>query len=250
MSAISTEVHNGYHVTLHHDEFSESPRDWDNTWTLYTWERNYRSPDKNPYGDHEEFESSVTKDLLVAPIYKYEHGSVVYSSDNSVYPFNCRWDSGQVGYAVISVDKILKSFPYDGDDPAYEDAKKETAQGGFFDVMLLPKDLIDSVLTSLNGELNTYTQWCNGDVYSATVETPDGECVESLGGLYGLDYAMGCAIEELVPDEPYVAPTSIQETDLAEVRKLLTDIQNLAVEKPTLIPVLASAALELLDDYE
>lgn len=34
------------------------------------------------------------KHIFIAPLYKYEHSGIVYSTS----PFSCRWDSGQVGY--------------------------------------------------------------------------------------------------------------------------------------------------------
>ena len=93
------------------DENCESPREWDNLGTFYTWDRRYCSPDKNPYVDvdsfMEEHEEAIKEgDIFILPVYKYEHSGVAYQTT----PFSCPWDSGQVGYIFVTKEKILKEY--------------------------------------------------------------------------------------------------------------------------------------------
>lgn len=160
-------------VTLHieYDDFTESPREWDNLWKIYTWERRHSSPDSHNYHDPEYFleDYNITKenlkngeneDYLISPVYRYEHGNVIYSSG----PFGCPWDSGQVGYAIVGKEEVTEWFgKYD----------KEHA------------------LDSLERELETYTDYANGNVFYAWTENKQtGEMIDSCGGFYPGPHAL------------------------------------------------------------
>lgn len=53
-------------------------------------------------------------------------------------------------------------------------------------------------------DLRTYTQWANGDVYGASIETEAGQDVDSLWGLYGLE-GVREYIAETIPGAEYTA---------------------------------------------
>ena len=56
-------------VTIDEDEWFESPREWENLGTLYTWEGGYYSPDKQNYSDVLEFLGELLGETLVDKIY-------------------------------------------------------------------------------------------------------------------------------------------------------------------------------------
>ena len=52
--------------------------------------------------DFEEFRKENKGNITVYNLYMYEHGRISLSIDESrPYPFNCRWDSGQLGYLYV-----------------------------------------------------------------------------------------------------------------------------------------------------
>ena len=111
---------NGRFFKLFYDEYSESPRSYDNVATILTWERYYNSPDEND-DTFEEFAEKhgvdVSKECnlnsvmdamrkegyYVIPVYALHHGVSHYSIDD----FNDPWDSGVVGVAFCKKQEGL-----------------------------------------------------------------------------------------------------------------------------------------------
>lgn len=169
-----------------HDDFAESPREFDegSAWNIYTWTRNYHSIDSNPYGDVEEFllehfsESHVyhklsnergwnlnaiiasfkNKNIVVEPISKFEHGLVKYYRGAGY-----GWDDGVVGFAVLDKDK-LKEFQM---------------------IERLTGKIINRQKEILDSELETYTDWCNGNAFYLELTDLQGNYIDSIGGFYG-----------------------------------------------------------------
>ena len=88
----------------------------------------------------EEMEASG---LVYLPVYMYEHGGIALSTR----PFNCRWDSGQVGWI------------WSKDPEAAEEI--------------------------LEAEVKEFSDWISGRVYGYVVKDPDGEEVNSCWGFIG-----------------------------------------------------------------
>lgn len=204
---------------------SDNPRDWDNCWTILTNERgsipidetidpdyctmvcercegtgeepgtasgpNYVSctgPCKGDgtYIDIDAWLKDTHDAHLIVPVFKYEHGLVQYKAGKNGNPFNDRWDSGQVGVAVISKATIEHEWGTEGRrDREFDPETKTYTEIG---EPLSPEDW---ALRYLDGELSTYTSWCNGEVYYYEVETEDGEYIDSCGGFYDEDFWKG-----------------------------------------------------------
>ena len=171
-------------VQVQYDDWAESPREWNNLWTILTWS-GYNSIDENPYYDFEEFLSDnltekqianlykgepSTKEFferiekrfynlgyLVAPISKYKHGQVSYSAGVSQ-----GWDARVAGVAMVNINDIKKEY-------------KTT---------VLSKGLKEKIYGILDSELDTYNSWANGDVYTVSLMDFEGDVVDSLGGIY------------------------------------------------------------------
>jgi len=92
---------------------------------------------------------------------KYEHSAVAYSI-SSGYPFNDRWDAGQVGYVLIK-----KS--------AYRGSKRRA-------------EIAESWCKAV-------TTWCNGWYYGYVIEDGDGEHLDSCWGFDDAEYCEKEAIE-------------------------------------------------------
>ena len=88
-------------------------------------------------------------------LYAYIHSGVALSLGRE-YPFNCQWDSCQVGFIYVSTD------PGEFGDTTPEQVAK--------------------------GYVETWNQYLSGDVWGYTVEDAAGEHVDSCWGFYGREY--------------------------------------------------------------
>ena len=134
-----------------YDDCPESPREWDNIGTFYTWQHNRISPDENNFSDAIEFISSILGESA------YEHGDIVFS-------LGCEsgWDSGTVGVIFAEKKKIYEEFG----------------------VKRLTKEIREKIENIFTSELATYTQWANGEIYDFTLEKLNGDHVDCIGGIY------------------------------------------------------------------
>lgn len=158
-------------VTVGYDPTSEwdSPRDWDNGTTLCLVRRGYNLPNEGniPFADLDTFADVLDYvaenfDVVgeVKTVSCYDHSGVRYFTGQPNDP----WDSGIVGVIFM------------------------TKQGQ--DMVGTPDDLIGEVL---DGDVETFSQWANGNIYRYEVTGPglDDDDVElSLGGYYDDEEAM------------------------------------------------------------
>jgi hypothetical protein len=166
----------GYTIEIEQDTDTESPRTaWDNLGTIAAFHRRYDLGDKHNFDNPQEVMQYIKEnDCIYLNVYMYEHSGIALSTSNAVYPFNCQFDSGQLGVIFIERDKLLKEF----------DAKKIT------------KALEQKAIDILKSEINTYNQYLSGDVYFFNITKPNVcKCcnvdtpidVDSCGDYYGYD---------------------------------------------------------------
>lgn len=109
------------------DSDGSDPRQWDNVGTMVCWHRRYRLGDKHDYRNPQDFIDDIKdrfgSDYEMLPIFMYEHGGITISTSCSGYPYNDRWDAGQVGFIYVSKEKALAEFAID-DEPWRERAKR------------------------------------------------------------------------------------------------------------------------------
>ena len=169
-----------YVIEVHQDESPESPRSWDNLGTMICFHKRYDLGDKHDY-NHVEYDSwsEQRKDIektentcVILPLYLYDHSGITMSTS----PFGCSWDSGQVGWIIVSKENVRKEFG----------------------VKRITKEIIEKVTNILEGEVKTYDQYLTGDVYGYKVFKVS-ECslghehkeeVDSCWGFYGEDECM------------------------------------------------------------
>lgn len=153
---------NGYTINVDLDEEPQNPRtEWDNLGTMICFHRRYNLGDKHEYRDPNHLDQNLEymrKKGVVLPLYLYDHSGLTMSTK----PFSCPWDSGQVGYIIVTKKKILEEY------------------GG----KILTKKLREKVTKILEGEVVIYDQYLRGEVYYFSI-TKDGEVIESCGGYYG-----------------------------------------------------------------
>ena len=110
---------------------------------------------------------------MILPLYLYDHSGITMSCG----PFNCPWDSGQVGYVYCTREAILKEY----------NAKRVSGK------------MRKRVADVLKQEVATYDDFLTGQVYGYEVfaideeadedgDEAEGELLDSCWGFFGLDY--------------------------------------------------------------
>ena len=203
----------GRSVEIQYDTCAENPRtDWDgNITTIYAWHRGYNIQDYDckldvPYskeelhvdicravlkalkpgmekgilanhldwfyaytndGEDAKAEKALSRALSYAesqafiyPVYMFDHGSIALSLD----AFGDPWDSGQVGFAVVTRE---------GFKAAMGKVTRWTAKQ------------VSRVRECVRGEVETFSDYLNGNVYGVVVLDANGETEDSVWGFYG-----------------------------------------------------------------
>ena len=177
-------------VKIDEDEWFESPREWDNLGTLYTWEGGYFSPDKHNYSDGLEFLGSIIGEELIEKIHdKYNNNSDFFEDiskrldklgyilypvskyDHSIVRYflgiSSGWDTGTVGVIFAEKKKICN----------------------WFNVKKVTQKVREKVAQNFESELELYTDYANGyGMYSVEIEEFSGEQVEICAGYYKPDH--------------------------------------------------------------
>lgn len=96
---------------------------------------------------------------VILPLYLYDHSGISMSCSHS-YPYNDRWDSGQVGWIYASYSEIEKQ---------YEKLSPET---------------LEQAKKIMINEVKCYDHYLCNKCYGFTLEE-NGETVESIGGFLG-----------------------------------------------------------------
>lgn len=101
----------------------------------------------------------ANKDIVwFAPVYAYIHGGETISLGR----FSCQWDSGQVGWAILTRQAVLDCY------------------GG----KRVTKQKLERAIKCVHGEIEAIDQYLRGDVYGYTVKYSDGTD-DSCWGFYG-----------------------------------------------------------------
>ena len=157
-----------YTLEVEQDMLDNSPRDWDNLCTMVCWHRHYNLGDKHSFDNPDEFMQHLYLDVtekhwcddhdsddwqdvykalretdlvLIKQINLYDHSGITVSTSNG-YPYNDRWDAGCVGFIYVTKKTIFNEC-----DGITEENWKERAD------------------EYLEGEMETYDQYCRGEVY-------------------------------------------------------------------------------------
>lgn len=210
--AIHTEEYRGYRINIYYDTSPDSPREWSNLGTIVAWSRNYDLSDKAAPSTRTHDALDVLAMLMeerafVMPLSFRDYGSSgakFYVGDPvSFAPYlsgtvsddcddcddrddrddrefvptqvveRCLKDiqtdyRAFVGFIYASRETIRKEYGYADDESAEIFAKT-----------------LDTVRTVLEGEIETYEQYINGNVYGYVVEGEDGEEIDDGGSCWG-----------------------------------------------------------------
>ena len=180
MDAVETFKVGNKTVKIVIDEDAESPRNdgRDNCDMFILFHKNYNLGDKHEYvssqfSGWDEMEKQIIKDhkpVEMRRIYLYDHSGITIAD----HPFSCPWDSGMIGFALISRESALKEMS----------AKKVT------------KKVKEWAKKYLDATIEEYDQYIRGNCFGYIVEDEDGEHLDSCYGFIGdLDYVKQEATE-------------------------------------------------------
>ncbi len=154
-------------LRIYHDENPQDPRKWDNFGKMVLKHNRYNFPNEinlnfdnfNNLNEIEEYLKKEHKAEVILLINLYDHSGISLSTSLN-YPYNCCWDSSQIGFIFCSKEDIKK-----------EGITKKQAE------------------LNLMQEVKTYSQYLEGDVYGFIIieeikvkvkrEYPKGEITET-----------------------------------------------------------------------
>lgn len=193
MGALFELEHDDVSLKIYTDEDPMSPRDWDTLSTMICFHKRYTLGDDhnyvcNDYSDWEELRKAIEKDNNVAiifPLYMYDHSGITISTSLE-YPYNDRWDAGQIGWVFVTKEQIRKEYS----------------------VKRITLKIIERAKKCIISEVNVYDEYLRGDVYGFVLEKNitcskcehiHTEHIDSCFGFYG-DLKESGMIEN-IPDE-------------------------------------------------
>ncbi len=166
--------HKNNTINIVYDESPECPREWDTLGTMICFHKRYTLGDKHNFksGDYnswEEMEKVIAKQFnaVVLPIYLYDHSGITINTTG----FNCKWDSGQIGFIAISKEKVRTEFGWKN----------------------ITKSRKKQLIKSLESEVETYDSYLRGEVFGFEVKDNNGEIIDSCYGFYSQEGAIICA---------------------------------------------------------
>lgn len=161
-----------YEIKFEQDKYPESPREWSNLGSFYTTKNNRyieREIEIYDYEHDEDFEFGLDagSDIerlsklgyIAIPVSVYDHsGWTVFTGVAN------GWDSGCIGFYVVSHEKIREDF----------ECKR------------ISKKLLTRVKNIMESEIKTFDQFIQGEIWCYEI-TKDGELLDNCCGFYEED---------------------------------------------------------------
>lgn len=137
------------------------PRDCDNLGVIVTWHRRYALGDQQPKQAPEEWLADLKKTApraIILPVYMYDHGGITISTT----PFNCRWDSGQLGIIYTTPERVRDWLGY-----TRITAKRRAG-----------------IEARLAREIDYFDRYLTGNIYRFDIMDETGEWIDGAGGFF------------------------------------------------------------------
>ena len=197
----NTIEYKGHSINITQDAIGDSPREWDNLATLVCFHGRYELGDKDhgyvqsDYESFDELETAILRDnpnAIVLPLSLYDHSGITIK----VGHFDCPWDSGQVGFAFLSLKKARENYGW----------KRITAKRR------------EKLETYIRNEVKTYDDFLTGNVYGFNVTDANGDDIEdgSCYGFYGYDHEKS----ELLTEAKSAIDYNIEKVKKTEIKNI------------------------------
>ena len=192
MQPIKQIEHRGFQINIQVDTCPESPREWDNLGTFYSTDRNINFDNKRIDDLPSEYLNDdgtvnltkLGKDYLFGFVRCYEHSGIALYFDRNAGRIT-DWDTRYIGIYAVSKDNVIKCYG----GKIITQKKKELA------------------LQVLAGEISTYEDYANGNVYGWEVNTPEGDSCWGYYGDEGIKDAIECAKDSI---DSYLSRNSVE----------------------------------------
>jgi len=201
MDAIETFNVDDKVVEIYQDEDPSNPRDseyQDNCDMFICFHRRYNLGDKHnyrfeDYSGWDEMEDQIIKDLdpiEIRRLYLYDHSGLTIAD----HPFDCPWDSGQIGFALITKKSAREEYKVKRISPKIKKWAKEY----------------------LDATIKEYDNYLTGSVYGYIIKDQDDNQLDSCWGFNGeIEYvkeeATNTAKDITIPPKPEpVNPDQLQ----------------------------------------
>lgn len=139
-----------FRLRIERDLDGENPRtEYGKLGTMIHWHTRMDVGDERidrPY-DQEEYDVLIEEFGIVVPVFMYEHGGVMIRTQ----PFTCTWDSGQVGFIAITMDKVREAYDIKPGAP-------------------ISDDIQTIVVSVLEAEVKIYDDYINGNCWGFELE--------------------------------------------------------------------------------
>ena len=160
------------------DDTPTDPRDNDNVTKMVCFHSRYNLGDKHDYnkddfGSWDELQEAIEEDydpIIIKPLYLYDHSGLVISTT----PFECHWDSGQIGFIFVPKDETF--------DKLSNEKKVERQK------------LYENIIQE---EVEVYNSYLSGEVYGYQILKGE-EIEDSCYGFYGRDFISNGLAEYLI----------------------------------------------------
>ncbi len=132
------------YLEIHQEEYTEDfdPRKTsDNLGTMVCSHKRYELGDVQ-VNTEEEYKDAIKDAKITLPIYMYDHSGISIST-SLTYPYDDKWDAGQVGVIIVSEEKLKKEYS----------------------VKRITKSIIEKATKVLLTEINEYDKFLRGEVY-------------------------------------------------------------------------------------
>jgi hypothetical protein len=161
----------GFEISIEYSQDHHSPDDWDLLGKFYHWHRRYSLSDaaENIKNWDDDEIKELLKNSIYVPVYMYDHSGITINTTG----FSCPWDSGQIGYYLVSK----------------EDVKKEYGR------KIISKKLKETVIDVLNNEIKIWDDYFTGNIFAFFIKDEDGEILDCCSGYYGEEGAEQALVE-------------------------------------------------------
>lgn len=173
-------------LKIFYDDCCDNPREWCNIGEILCFPNRYLKselPLSDSYDEKFRYSRSFKEieDMLDKLGYIHERICVYDHSGVRVYLGSpcCQWDSGYVGWYCVSRERIREEYG----------------------VKRVSKNLLKKVREVMESEINTYSNWLEGNVFGFELYK-NGELIDSCSGFIAdyMDEAIKDMIEHLTPE--------------------------------------------------
>jgi hypothetical protein len=199
-NALETIDYKGFKIGIFQDTDAETPRDWDNIGTMFCKHSRYELGDKDaesPFIEDEETgKYKLREDIAIAlPLYLIDHSGIAMRTHNYKDVDPGEWDSGQVGVIYVTKEKVKAEY---GDR----------------------EDALETAKSCLIGEVKTFSDFIEGNVYGYIVEDSEGNHIASCWGFYPDEvkgqWSREAELESLLSEAKNAVENELEEAKEAE----------------------------------